>query len=128
MALAARRRLRRARDRRDRPAADLPAGRRPLTTSTGGNIVIEQFVDIDAKGGPIETFICHPERKGPWPVVIFYMDAPGIRDELHDMAPRTAPVGYYVSPPNLYYGRGRGVNPSRDSTPEGSADLKRMSD
>jgi len=88
--------------------------------------VIEHSVDIDAKGGPIETFICHPERKGPWPVVIFYMDAPGIREELHDMARRIATVGYYVILPNLYYRQGRGVTLGRDCTTEGSAEFKRM--
>jgi carboxymethylenebutenolidase len=88
--------------------------------------VIEQTIDIDAKGGPIETFICHPEKKGPWPVVIFYMDAPGIREELHDMARRIATVGYYVILPNLFYRHGRGVRLSRECTTEGSAEFKRM--
>ena len=49
------------------------------------------------------TFICHPERNGPHPVVLFYMDAPGIREELRDMARRIASVGYYVMLPNLYH-------------------------
>ena len=31
------------------------------------------------------------------------MDAPGKREELHDMARRIATVGYYVMLPNLYY-------------------------
>ena len=68
--------------------------------------MIEQFIDIESNNGPIETFICHPERKGPWPAVIFYMDAPGIREELHDMARRIATVGYYVILPNLNYRQG----------------------
>jgi carboxymethylenebutenolidase len=34
---------------------------------------------------------------------LFYMDAPGKREELHDMARRLASVGYYVVLPNLYY-------------------------
>jgi carboxymethylenebutenolidase len=36
-------------------------------------------------------------------VVLFYMDAPGKREELHDMARRLASVGYCVVLPNLYY-------------------------
>jgi carboxymethylenebutenolidase len=91
-----------------------------------GEVVIERFVDIDAEGGPIETFICHPERKGPWPAVIFYMDAPGIREELHDMARRIATVGYYVILPNLYYRQGRGITLSPECTVEGSSEFKRM--
>jgi carboxymethylenebutenolidase len=34
------------------------------------------------------------------------MDAPGIREELRDMARRLASVGYYVMLPNLYYRSG----------------------
>jgi carboxymethylenebutenolidase len=51
----------------------------------------------------MNTFICHPERSSPHPAVIFLMDAPGIREELRDMARRLATVGYYVMLPNLYY-------------------------
>jgi carboxymethylenebutenolidase len=39
--------------------------------------------------------------------VLFYMDAPGRREELHDMARRLASAGYYVILPNLYYRRDR---------------------
>ena len=46
-----------------------------------------------------------PDRGGPFPIVLFLMDAPGKREELHDMARRIATVGYYVMLPNLYYRR-----------------------
>ncbi|MFM8820989.1 MAG: dienelactone hydrolase family protein, partial [Phenylobacterium sp.] len=36
-----------------------------------------------------------------------YMDAPGKREELHDMARRIASVGYFVVLPTLYYRRVR---------------------
>ena len=49
------------------------------------------------------TFITHPETNGPHPVVLFLMDAPGKREELHDMARRISATGYYVMLPNLYY-------------------------
>jgi carboxymethylenebutenolidase len=39
-------------------------------------------------------------------VVLFFMDAPAIREELRDMARRMATAGYYVMLPNLYYRRG----------------------
>ncbi len=65
--------------------------------------MIERQIDIPAKDGRITTFIVHPERNGPHPVILFYMDAPGIREELRDMARRLATVGYYVVLPNLYY-------------------------
>ena len=51
----------------------------------------------------MNTFVTHPEEGGPFPVVFFYMDAPGKREELHDMARRLGSAGYYVVLPNLYY-------------------------
>lgn len=65
--------------------------------------VIEQNLDIATADGSMNTFIVHPEEGGPHPVVFFYMDAPGKRQELHDMASRLATAGYYVVLPNLYY-------------------------
>jgi carboxymethylenebutenolidase len=64
--------------------------------------MIERHLAITTTAGEMNTFICHPER-GSHPVVIFYMDAPGIREELRDMCRRLASVGYYVMLPNLYY-------------------------
>ncbi|WP_296597344.1 dienelactone hydrolase family protein [Phenylobacterium sp.] len=68
--------------------------------------MIEQTVDIPTKDGKTTTFIVHPERGGPHPLVLFFMDAPAIREELRDMARRIASAGYYVMLPNLYYRRG----------------------
>lgn len=64
--------------------------------------MIERFADI----GGMNTFIVHPERGGPHPAILFYMDAPGIREELRDMARRLASAGYYVMLPNLYHRAG----------------------
>ncbi|HEX4710956.1 dienelactone hydrolase family protein [Phenylobacterium sp.] len=68
--------------------------------------MIEQTVDIPTRHGAKTTFIVHPERDAGHPVVLFFMDAPGIREELRDMARRIAAVGYYVMLPNLYYRSG----------------------
>jgi carboxymethylenebutenolidase len=65
--------------------------------------MIEQHIDIPTADGAMNSFVVHPEEAGPHPVVLFYMDAPGKREELHDMARRIAAVGYYVVLPNLYY-------------------------
>src|ERR1700680_2599556 len=65
--------------------------------------MIERQIEIGTRDGRMNTFICHPERAGPHPVVIFYMDAPGIREELRDMARRLGTVGYCVMLPNLNY-------------------------
>ena len=55
--------------------------------------MIDQQVEIETPDGRVITFITHPERGGPYPLVLFYMDAPGIREELRDMARRIASVG-----------------------------------
>jgi carboxymethylenebutenolidase len=60
-------------------------------------------MEIVTPDGRMNTFICHPERAAPHPVIIIFMDAPGIREELRDMARRLGTVGYYVMLPNLYY-------------------------
>ena len=69
--------------------------------------MIEHHLDIPTPDGLMNTFYVHPDEGGPHPVVLFYMDAPGKREELHDMARRIASVGYAVILPNLYYRRTR---------------------
>ncbi len=65
--------------------------------------MIEQNLAIKTADGVLDTFVCQPDEGGPHPLVIIYMDAPGIRQELRDMASRLASVGYVVALPNLYY-------------------------
>lgn len=69
--------------------------------------MIDRELDLETADGEMNTFVTHPEESGPHPVVLFYMDAPGKREELHDMARRIASVGYFVVLPNLYYRRAR---------------------
>jgi carboxymethylenebutenolidase len=88
--------------------------------------MIEATLDINTADGPMETFICHPERGGPFPAVFFLMDAPGIREELRDMTRRLATVGYYVLLPNLYYRAGRDTIFGDDVLEAGSAERERM--
>lgn len=50
---------------------------------------------------PVYTFT--PEGAGPWPAVIIYMDAFGIRPALFGMAQRLADHGYFVLLPDMHY-------------------------
>src|SRR5262249_43388406 len=79
------------------------ANERPESEKRQRNAMIDQQVEIPTKDGSTTTFITHPERGGPFPVIIFYMDAPAIREELRDMARRLGTSGYYVMLPNMYY-------------------------
>lgn len=83
--------------------------------------MIDQQIAIPTRDGHTSTFITHPERGGPFPVIIFYMDAPAIREELRDMARRLGSSGYYVMLPNLYYRSGvneLGPLPADPNSPE----------
>jgi carboxymethylenebutenolidase len=88
--------------------------------------MIEEVRDIETRAGAMETFIVHPDRGGPHPAIFMLMDAPGIREELYDMARRLATVGYYVVLPNLYYRAGRDTKYGPDVTTKGSAEQARM--
>src|SRR5215467_12107760 len=68
--------------------------------------MIDQQIEIPTSDGHTTTFITYPERGGPHPVILSYMDAPAIREELRDMARRLGTSGYYVMLPNLYYRSG----------------------
>ena len=88
--------------------------------------MIEETLYINTPDGQMETFVCRPERGGPYPAVFFLMDAPGIREELRDMTRRLATVGYYVLLPNLYYRAGRDTLYGPDVLKEGSPEHQRM--
>lgn len=65
--------------------------------------MIEDEIEISTKHGMMPAFVAYPSEGGPHPAIIFYMDAPGIREELRNMARRYARQGYYVILPDLYY-------------------------
>jgi len=67
----------------------------------------EQHLNVVTADGDMETFVAYPDGAGPFPVVVLYMDAPGIREELRGFTRRIADQGYYCALPDLYYRRGR---------------------
>jgi len=88
--------------------------------------MIEETVGITTIDGTMETFVCHPERGGPYSAIFLLMDAPGIREELRDMTRRLASAGYFVLLPNLYYRAGRDTMYGPDVLEKGSADHSAM--
>ena len=65
--------------------------------------MIEREVVVTTKHGRMPTFLAAPEGDGQHPGIIFYMDAPGIREELRNMARRIAKHGYVCLLPDMYY-------------------------
>ena len=65
--------------------------------------MIEQEAWVQTKYGRQPAFSACPDRPGAFTGVILYMDAPGIREELRNMARRIAKNGYFCLLPDLYY-------------------------
>ena len=60
-------------------------------------------VAITTPDGSCPATLHSPDGDGPWPGVIMYPDAGGVRGTFHEMAQRLADLGYAVLLPNLYY-------------------------
>ncbi len=60
-------------------------------------------VTISTSDGECPCDVLIPPGQGPWPGVIFYMDAGGIRPAMIEMAQRAADDGYLVLLPDLFY-------------------------
>ena len=56
--------------------------------------------------GSCPVVLATPETGGPWPAVVLFMDAGGVRPALVAMAERLADLGYVVAVPELYYRHG----------------------
>jgi carboxymethylenebutenolidase len=63
---------------------------------------IEQ-VTIRTHDGDCTSHVVTPASGGPWPAVVFYMDAGGIRPAMLHMAQHLSEAGYIVLLPDLFY-------------------------
>lgn len=57
--------------------------------------------------GAADAIVAAPTEGGPYPGVLVYMDAFGLRPRLEEMAARLAGEGYVVLVPNVFYRAGR---------------------
>ncbi|MCP2196907.1 dienelactone hydrolase family protein [Lentzea flava] len=64
-------------------------------------------VDITTRDGTADAYLTGPAGSGPFPAVLLYMDAFGLRPHLRTMADRLASAGYVVLVPNVFYRAGR---------------------
>ena len=60
-------------------------------------------VTIRTRDGDCPAHVMSPTGDGPWPAVVFYGDAGGIRPAMLEMAERLADTGHVVLLPDLFY-------------------------
>lgn len=61
---------------------------------------------IRTPDGEADAWAYRPEGPGPFPAVVFLIDALGVRPAMHQMAERLSKLGYFVLLPNLLYRAG----------------------
>src|SRR4051794_33260849 len=60
-------------------------------------------VQVPTADGEADAYLIKPDGDGPFPGVLVFMDAFGLRPRLAEMAERIAERGYAVLVPNLFY-------------------------
>ncbi len=84
----------------------------------------KQIIDTTTDGGDMAVLVTEPaaapDDGGEWPVVLYFIDAPGIRDATHAFAAKLAAEGYRVVVPDLHHRHGRLCNAVDTAPPEGS--------
>jgi carboxymethylenebutenolidase len=66
-----------------------------------------ESIEIPAAEGTAEALVARPSTgTGPFPGVVLYMDAFGLRPRIQEMAQRIADWGYVVLAPNVFYREG----------------------
>ena len=63
----------------------------------------QQTVEIKTADGTCPASLSVPTGKGPWPAVIMFPDAGGMRDTAREMGERLSELGYVVLVPDFYY-------------------------
>jgi carboxymethylenebutenolidase len=68
--------------------------------------VAQRSVEIVTEDGRCGCSLHEPEGSGPWPAVIMFPDAGGLRDTFREMGERMAGLGYVTLVPDIYYRAG----------------------
>ena len=71
-------------------------------------------IEVNTPRGTMPVYVNRADDDRAAPVVLIYMDAPGIRPALHGHAERLAKAGYTTLLPDLYYP----FNPADRPNPE----------
>ncbi|GAA4791840.1 dienelactone hydrolase family protein [Actinomycetospora chlora] len=65
--------------------------------------MVRTAVDVETPDGTCRATLHTPEDAGPWPGVLYYPDAGGVRETFAAMADRLAGEGFAVLLPDIYY-------------------------
>ena len=65
--------------------------------------MIKKTIQVTTADGTMPAYVFHPEANTSHPVVIFYFDIFGIRNEFKNMCHRFCKAGYYTILPSLFY-------------------------
>jgi carboxymethylenebutenolidase len=68
--------------------------------------VTQRTVEIEAADGVCPAALSIPPGEGPWPAVIMFPDAGGMRDSMRQMGERLSGLSYVVLVPDFYYRNG----------------------
>ena len=66
----------------------------------------QRMVEIEAADGACPAALSIPVGEGPWPAVIMFPDAGGMRDSMRQMGEQLSGLGYVVMVPDFYYRNG----------------------
>jgi carboxymethylenebutenolidase len=66
----------------------------------------QRNVKIETEDGTCPAALSIPDGEGPWPGVIMFADAGGMRDTIRQMGERLSGLGYVVLVPDFYYRNG----------------------
>jgi carboxymethylenebutenolidase len=66
----------------------------------------QRSVEIETADGTCPAALSIPDGEGPWPAVIMFADAGGMRDTMCEMGERLSGLGYVVLVPDFYYRNG----------------------
>ncbi len=73
------------------------------TAADAAQVVVQRPVEITTPDGTCDAVVVSQQGSGPWPAIILYPDAMGLRPVKVDMAARLAAEGYTVLVINPFY-------------------------
>ena len=79
----------------------------------------EKVIDATTDDGEMAVLVTRPVDGVDWPVVLLFIDAPGVRGATYAFAARLAGEGYVVVTPDLHHRQGRLMNAIDTDPPEG---------